>query len=205
MQLPCLNTSTARCNVTHLPGLKAVRKIAKTVLDCWKKLVLPDTAINGMISALVVLVYLVGVKKALHVNVQELVELMIRLRQSHHKNFLMILSVTVKLSILVGKYTTADEMLEKFRGWCKFLQYIPNKPAKYGIKFKIYAGRQPEDPIKVDNDSSVVMHLLPPILYTGRHNTMDNYLTSVPVAKIFWNRGQQWFGTMRENNKNCIS
>ncbi|XP_020710991.2 piggyBac transposable element-derived protein 4-like [Athalia rosae] len=34
----------------------------------------------------------------------------------------------------VGPYTTIDEMLEAFRRRCKFRQYIPNKPARYGIK-----------------------------------------------------------------------
>lgn len=29
---------------------------------------------------------------------------------------------------------TTDEMLQSFRGKCGFPQYIPNKPAKYGIK-----------------------------------------------------------------------
>ena len=29
---------------------------------------------------------------------------------------------------------TVDEQLVSFRGRCKFLQYIPNKPAKYGLK-----------------------------------------------------------------------
>lgn len=33
-----------------------------------------------------------------------------------------------------GEYCTIDEMLESFRGRCKFRVYIANKPAKYGIK-----------------------------------------------------------------------
>ena len=53
-----------------------------------------------------------------------------------------------------------DEMVEAFRGHCGFRQYIPNKPAKYGIKIfaltdaktyysynlEIYCGTQPEGP-----------------------------------------------------------
>ncbi|KAF2895173.1 hypothetical protein ILUMI_11001 [Ignelater luminosus] len=34
----------------------------------------------------------------------------------------------------VGEYSTVDEMLGPFRGRYKFRQYIPSKPAKYGIK-----------------------------------------------------------------------
>lgn len=37
----------------------------------------------------------------------------------------------------IGEYGTVEEMLEAFRGRCKFRQYIANKPAEYGIK--IYA------------------------------------------------------------------
>lgn len=37
----------------------------------------------------------------------------------------------------IGEYCTIDEMLESFRGRCKFRVYMANKPAKYGIK--IYA------------------------------------------------------------------
>ncbi|XP_066260986.1 piggyBac transposable element-derived protein 4-like [Euwallacea similis] len=33
-----------------------------------------------------------------------------------------------------SEYMTIDEKLEAFRGRCGFRQYIPNKPAKYGIK-----------------------------------------------------------------------
>nr|XP_022900749.1 piggyBac transposable element-derived protein 4-like [Onthophagus taurus] len=58
----------------------------------------------------------------------------------------------------VGNFLTIDEMLIPFRGRCSFLQYIPNKPAKYGMKvfvlcdaktfyvsnFEVYCGKQPE-------------------------------------------------------------
>nr|XP_023027506.1 piggyBac transposable element-derived protein 4-like [Leptinotarsa decemlineata] len=33
-----------------------------------------------------------------------------------------------------GEYVTIDEMLLAFRGRCAFRMYIPNKPARYGIK-----------------------------------------------------------------------
>nr|CAH7728882.1 unnamed protein product [Callosobruchus chinensis] len=57
-------------------------------------------------------------------------------------------------------YLTFDEQLVAFRGKCPFRQYLPSKPAKYGIKIfalvdtknayacnlEIYAGKQPEGP-----------------------------------------------------------
>lgn len=59
----------------------------------------------------------------------------------------------------VGAQCTIDEMLDGFRGRCSFRQYIPSKPAKYGIKIysvedsnnyytanmEIYCGKQPEN------------------------------------------------------------
>lgn len=35
-----------------------------------------------------------------------------------------------------GSYLTIDEQLLAFRGRCKFKIFIPNKPAKYGLKIK---------------------------------------------------------------------
>ncbi|KAJ8928620.1 hypothetical protein NQ314_018789 [Rhamnusium bicolor] len=84
----------------------------------------------------------------------------------------------------VGIYKTIDEMLEYFRGRCRFRQYIANKAARYGIKIysladartyytynmDIYAGRQPDGQYKLPNDaSSVVKRLILPIDKSGRN------------------------------------
>lgn len=97
----------------------------------------------------------------------------------------------------LGQYTTIDEMLEAFRGKCRFRQYIANKAAKYGIKIyslteaktyytynmEIYAGKQPEGPFKLPNDAfSVAKCLIQSINKSGRNVTMDNYFTSVTLA-----------------------
>ena len=39
-----------------------------------------------------------------------------------------------KKAYCVSLYVTVDEKLEPFHGRCGFRQYIPSKPAKYGIK-----------------------------------------------------------------------
>ncbi|UYV73301.1 hypothetical protein LAZ67_10002611 [Cordylochernes scorpioides] len=64
-----------------------------------------------------------------------------------------------------GEYNTIDEKPIPFRGRCGFRQYMPNKPAKYGLKiytisdartfytfnFEIYCGKQPDGPYKKSN------------------------------------------------------
>lgn len=113
--------------------------------------------------------------------------------------------------------TKIDEMLDAFRGRCKFCQYIPNKPAKYGIKMyalvdaihfytaniEIYAGKQPEGPFKPPNDAtSVVIRLLKPIDRSGRNVTMDNYFTSIPLANdLYVNHRLKMVGTIRKNKR----
>lgn len=113
------------------------------------------------------------------------------------------------------EYITVDEKLQAFRGCCSFKMYIPNKPAKYGIKIcsvcdainyytsnlKIYAGVQPDGPFKLDNSvSSVVKQLVEPNRNTGRNFTTDNWFTSVPLAiDLFNNYKFTPVGIIRKN------
>ena len=98
----------------------------------------------------------------------------------------------------LGPCVTIDEMLEDFRGRCSFRQYIKSKPAKYGLKvfalvdsesfyvynLEIYAGQQPDGPFNISNASSdVVLRLIKPISKSGRNITMDNWFSSIPLAK----------------------
>ena len=114
----------------------------------------------------------------------------------------------------VGEYCTLDEKLESFRGNCRFRQYIPSKPSKYGIKIfalvdarmyytvnlEIYAGKQPDGPFEVSNKASdVVKRLTSVILGTGRNITIDNWFTSIELANYLYEHSITLVVTLRKN------
>lgn len=115
----------------------------------------------------------------------------------------------------VSEFVTVDEMLEAFRGRCGFRQYIPNKPARYGIKMfalcdaktfytanlEIYAGKQPEGPYRVDNSArAVTLRMIRPISGTGRHLTLDNWYGSIPLAQeLLHNHRLTVVSTLKKN------
>jgi hypothetical protein len=112
-----------------------------------------------------------------------------------------------------GNHVTIDEQLVPFRGRCGFVQYMPSKPAKYGIKIfwcndadskyavdaEIYVGRQPGEPVQQGLGANVVKKLTITLRNSGRNVTMDNFFTSVPLAKELLNEQLTLVGTMRKN------
>lgn len=105
-----------------------------------------------------------------------------------------------------------DETMIPFRGRLSFLQYIPGKRHKYGIKIfklcvtggytfatKIYGGK--EQPTKKSLASRVVMELMQPLLNTGRTLYTDNFYTSVPLAHELNMNKTHLVGTLRSNRK----
>jgi hypothetical protein len=122
-----------------------------------------------------------------------------------------------KVNYSPGEYLTIDEMLIPFRGRCSFKQYIPNKPAKYGLKIysiadartfytynlELYVGKQPEGEFATSNSpTDVVKRLVEPIRGTNRNITCDNWYTSVPLAQdLFKNYSLTLVGTMRKSRR----
>lgn len=118
-------------------------------------------------------------------------------------------------SYSLGENVTLDEKLEAFRGRCAFIQYIPSKPAKYGIKIfalvdskmfytsnlEIYAGKQPEGSYALSNKSlDVVERLIAPIHNSGRNVTADNWFSDVSLLKdLADNHRLSYVGTLKKN------
>lgn len=112
---------------------------------------------------------------------------------------------------------TVDEQLLGFRGRCPFRMYIPNKPAKYGIKLVLindskskylvggipYLGKQGTQPKGgLTLGHQFTRELTRPYHGTHRNVTTDNWFTSVPlVSDLLNNCGMTLVGTVRANKK----
>lgn len=109
---------------------------------------------------------------------------------------------------------TVDEMLHQFRGRCRFVMYMPNKPAKYGIKlyalcdarmfyvwnFEIYCGAQPRGPYALSNKATDdVKRLVAPVEKSNRNLTTDNHYTTCDLALYLLERGITFVGTVKKN------
>ena len=87
---------------------------------------------------------------------------------------------------------------------CPFIQYIPQKPAKFGIKFWMlcdattyyvlrafpYVGKE-EDLASTGLGEFVTLTLMEPYRNAGLNVTCDNFFTSLSLAKNFCNNIQQ--------------
>ncbi|GBP64363.1 PiggyBac transposable element-derived protein 4 [Eumeta japonica] len=112
-------------------------------------------------------------------------------------------------------------MLESFKGSCRFLQYTPSKPAKYGIKLfflvdamtfytnklEICGGKQREGPYFQDTSTNaLVKRMIEPISGTGQNVTMDNWFTSVPLTEqLLTDHDLTVLGTMRKNKPEILN
>lgn len=116
-----------------------------------------------------------------------------------------------------SEYLTIDEQLLAFRGRCSFKQYIPTKPAKYGVKvfaladsktaytinLEPYVGKQPDGPFQRGNSAEeTVLRLVEPVQGSNRNITGDNWFTSVPLCRsLLHNKKLTYVGTVRKNKR----
>ena len=116
-----------------------------------------------------------------------------------------------------GAFLTVDEQLIPFRGRCSFIQYIPSKPAKYGLKVFwicdaetyyplkciIYIGKMSRIPAQPGQGQghAVVIELSLPYQNKGRNITMDNFFTDNALAERLLRKKTTVLGTVRRNKR----
>ena len=102
-----------------------------------------------------------------------------------------------RLVYIPSRVVAVDECLIPFKGRTKFLQYIPSKPHKWGIKawclsesgtghvlnWSLYTGSLPADNTHITATHRVVMSLTEPLLNKGHHVYMDNFFSSPALYK----------------------
>lgn len=103
-----------------------------------------------------------------------------------------------------------------FRGRCSFIQYIPSKPAKYGLKvfvlcdakifyvnnLEVYCGKQPEGKYNLPNTpTEIVLRLLENVKGSNRNLTCDNWYSSYPLAKELLHHKVTMTETLKKNKR----
>ncbi|XP_063741958.1 piggyBac transposable element-derived protein 4-like [Eleginops maclovinus] len=110
-----------------------------------------------------------------------------------------------------GPHVTVDERLVPFRGRCPFRQYMPNKPAKYGIKIwaacdakssyawnmQVYTGKLPGGTSEKNQGMRVVLEMSEGL--QGHNITCDNFFTSYRLGDELQKRKLTMLGTVRRN------
>jgi len=90
---------------------------------------------------------------------------------------------------------------------------MKSKPAKYGIKLwalcdsstsfalnmQVYTGKRAGEPPEKNQGERVVRDLIEVIKGSGRNVTMDNFFTSVPLARHLLSKKLSLVGTLRKN------
>ncbi|XP_039751370.1 piggyBac transposable element-derived protein 4-like [Pararge aegeria] len=128
------------------------------------------------------------------------------------RRLVQLLTATFRNAKTPGEYITVDETMVAFRGRIKFMQYIPGKRHKYGIKlFKVcdddgytydlivYEGKNSSG--QTNTPTNLVMKLCQPYLGVGRSVVTDNYYTSVDLAQQLLQNDTHLIGTLRRNRK----
>lgn len=121
------------------------------------------------------------------------------------------LNANFKAQKRMDKKCVIDESMVGFRGRLSFRQYKPGKSHKYGVKLfkltntkgysftvRIYAGKTHDAHVSTDD---LVMSMMAPYLNRGRILVVDNFYTSVNLAKRLLQKRTHLLGTVRKNRK----
>ena len=116
-------------------------------------------------------------------------------------------------------YITVDEQLFPSKVRCRFIQFMPQKPDKYGIKFWLavdceskyflngfpYLGKDEERPASMTLGDYVIQKISEPFWGKGRNITCDNFFTSLKCAKFLLTKQTSMLGTIRSNRRELPS
>ncbi|XP_056120044.1 piggyBac transposable element-derived protein 3-like [Rhinichthys klamathensis goyatoka] len=114
-----------------------------------------------------------------------------------------------------GADITVDEQLFPTKSRCSFIQYIANKPDKFGIKFWLaadvdtkymvngapYLGKDETRRPGQRLADSVVLKMVDPYLGKGRNVTTDNFFTSFELAKALQAKKTSLVGTVNKSRR----
>ncbi|XP_037042530.1 piggyBac transposable element-derived protein 4-like [Bradysia coprophila] len=114
-----------------------------------------------------------------------------------------------------GHFLTVDEQMIGWRGRCPFMQFMPKKPDKYGMKmFWIcdaktayplsaipYLGKEGNERAKAGLGERIVLKLCEPYFQSNRHVTYDNFFGSLDLAKTLLNNKLTSLTTVKKNKR----
>ena len=119
-----------------------------------------------------------------------------------------------------GRELSVDEGMIAYHGRISYLQYIPKKPTKFGIKvwllaesktgyiinYIIYTGKLSEENMDPELEGhnqgyKVIMALMKPYLNLGHHVYFDNLFTSFELLEDLRQKDTYATGTARSNRK----
>lgn len=112
-----------------------------------------------------------------------------------------------------GSFLTVDEQMIGWRGRCPFMQFMPKKPDKYGMKpywicdartaYPLgaipYLGKEGNVRAAAGLGQRIVLKLCEPYFGTGRHVTYDNYFGSYDLAKTLLRNNLTSLATIKRN------
>ena len=143
--------------------------------------------------------------------------LMIPLQEEGHDKLFKVLSTLIESyqnSYKMEREISVDEMMIKYKGRLSFLQYMPKKPHKWGIKawalaeagsgycwnFTVYTGK--DGTTKDDAlGTRVVLDLVRNLAGKGHNVWFDNYYTSPTLCHKLHTSGFGCCGTLRLDRK----
>ncbi|KAI3357088.1 hypothetical protein L3Q82_015550, partial [Scortum barcoo] len=110
-----------------------------------------------------------------------------------------------------GRDVCVDEQLVPFKGRCRFRQYMPSKPAKYGLKIwvtadvatsyawkcQIYTGKADGNAVEVGQGKRVILEMTEEL--QGVTVTCDHFFTTYSLVQEHLKRKVALVGTIRKN------